>query len=143
MSLNEETPPLLDGGLPPPIKLLTAAFLLYSSSTSRLCLFLMNRYAPPAMAARTTIPITTPAAIPALLGPEEDFELDAAAVPVAELLAVTTTVCPPTVTTDAVAEVVEDPVALAGAGDDDEEEDDEPEPPELVTSYVKPVRYTL
>lgn len=98
--------------------------------------------APPAMAARTTIPITTPAAIPALLGPEEDFEPACSALPVEELLAVTTTVCPPTVTTDAVAEVVDDPVALVlGAVVEVEEaEEDEPELSELVTSAVKPVR---
>jgi len=47
------------------------------------------------MAATATSPTTTPAATPALLDPL-DF-----AVPVAELLAVTKTVCPPiTVTTD-------------------------------------------
>jgi hypothetical protein len=93
------------------------------------------------MAARTTIPITTPAAIPALLGPDEEFEFEAAAVPVAELLAVTTTVCPPTVTTDAVAEVVDDPVALPAAADVVVEDDElELELAALVTSAVKPVR---
>jgi len=68
-----------------------------------------------------TIPITTPAAIPALLGPEEEDEVVAAEEPVAWLLAVTTTVCPPTVTTDGEAEAVVDafPVDLAAAADDE------------------------
>jgi hypothetical protein len=73
MSVNEDAPPLLVG-LPPAMKLLTAAFLLYSSSTSRLCLFRMKRKMPPAIAAMATIPTTTPAAIPALLGPPEEGE---------------------------------------------------------------------
>lgn len=142
MSLNEEAPPLLLGGLPPPaMKLLTAAFLLYSSSTSRLFLFLMKMNAPPAIAAIATMPITTPAAIPALLGPEEDLDSDAEEVPVAELAAVTTTVCPPTVTTDAVAVpvAVAFPVALAVAEDDVSDA----EASAFVTSYVNPVSQTL
>lgn len=122
ISANEEAPPLLFGGFPPPIKLLTAAFLLYSSSTSRLRLFLMNTQTPPAMAARATIPITTPAAMPALLGPEEDLA-DAVEEPVGLLDAVTTTVWPPIVTTDGALEVVAVafPVALDAGADVDED----------------------
>lgn len=142
MSLNEEAPPLLLGGLPPWMKLLTAALRLYSSSTSRLFLFLTNMNAPPAMAAIATMPITTPAAIPALFGPEEDLDSDSdAEVPVDELLAVTTTVCPPIVTTDGVAVLVavDFPVALAVAADDVSDA----EASAFVTSYVKPVSQTL
>lgn len=141
VSLNEEAPPLLVGGLPPWIKLLTAAFRRYSSSTSRLFLFLMKRNIPPAIAAIATMPITTPAAIPALLGPEEDEIFSAEEVPVEELLAVTTTVCPPTVTTDglAVLVAVDFPVALAVVADDVSDA----EASALVTSYVKPVSQTL
>lgn len=96
MSVNEDPPPLLFGGLPPAaMKLLTAAFRLYSSSMARLRRFFKNKNTPPTMAATATSPTTTPAAIPALLDPP-DFAL-----PVAVLLAVTKTVCPPiTVTTD-------------------------------------------
>lgn len=141
MSLNEEAPPLLLGGLPLWMKLLTAAFLLYSSSTSRLFLFLMKTNTPPAIAAIATMPITTPAAIPALFGPEEEAEdedFSAEEVPVEELLAVTTTVCPPTVTTDGVDVLVADdfPVALAVAADDVSDA----AASAFVTSYVKPVR---
>lgn len=137
--MNEEAPPLLVGGLPPLMKLLTAAFLLYSSSTSRLRLFLTKIYPPPAIAAIATMPITTPAAMPALLGPEEDDELDAVEEPVAWLLAVTTTVCPPTVTTDGEADAVVEglPVALAA---EDEEDVSDAEGSALVTSVVNPVR---
>jgi len=135
ISLNDEVPPLLLGGLPPLIKLLTAAFLLYSSSTARLRLFLMNRYRPPAIAAMATIPMTTPAAIPALFGPEDDDFCEA---PVAELLAVTTTVCPPIVTTDGEAVLVDVgfAVALAAAADDVSDG----EAPAFATLSVKPVR---
>jgi len=107
--VNEEAPPLLLGGLPPATKLATAAFLLYSSSTSRLFLLRMKRKAPPAIAAMATRPTTTPAAMPALLGPL-DFDDESAADEFAELLAVTTMVCPPTVTTDGLAEVVDEGV---------------------------------
>lgn len=83
----KEAPPLLllIGDLPPVTKLLTAAFLLYSSSTSRLFLFRINIKIPPAIAAATTTPTTTPATMPALFGPDDFFsanaeaELDAAA----------------------------------------------------------------
>ena len=91
--MNEEPPPLLVGGLPPAMKLLTAAFLLYSSSISRLFWLRMKRKTPPAIAPMAAIPTTTPAAMPALLGPpldDPDPLVDAAAEP----LAVTTTVCP-------------------------------------------------
>lgn len=92
--------PLLPGGLPPPaIKLLTAAFLLYSSSTSRLLRLRIRREIPPAIAPMAVSPTTTPAAIPALLGlleledpvDEVEFDVDVG-------VDVTTTVCP-TVTT--------------------------------------------
>lgn len=104
VSVNEE-PPLLPGGLPPAMKLLTAAFLLYSSSTSRLLLFRMKRYTPPEIAATATIPTTTPAAMPALLGPVALDPVDDA---LGEPVAVTTMVCPPTVTTDGLALVVDE-----------------------------------
>jgi hypothetical protein len=74
----------------------------------------MNKKIPPAIAAIATIPTTTPAAMPALLG-EDDFDdvVSAGAVLVDELLAVTTTVCPPTVTTDGLAVDVGDAVVVA------------------------------
>jgi len=106
-----ETPPLLVGGLPPAMKLLTAAFLLYSSSTSRLFRLRKNRNAPPTIAEMTTMPTTTPAAMPVLLDPFDDdddgndeSEVDAFAT---DPVAVTTIVCPPTVTTDGFTDVVE------------------------------------
>lgn len=106
VSFSEE-PPLLVGGLPPATKLLIAAFLLYSSSTSRLLWFRMKRNTPPAIAAIATTPTTTPAAMPALLGPlPEDPLWDA----LEEPEAVTTMVCPPTVTTDGLALVVDEGV---------------------------------
>lgn len=86
VSVNDAPPLLLlIGDLPPVTKLLTAAFLLYSSSTSRLFRLRINMKIPPAMAAATNTPTTTPAAMPALFGPDECFsasaeaELDAAA----------------------------------------------------------------
>lgn len=106
-----ETPPLLVGGLPPEMKLLTAAFLLYSSSTSRLFRLRKNRNAPPTIAEIATIPTTTPAAMPVLLDPFDDdddddgndeLEVDAFAT---DPVAVTTIVCPPTVTTDGFTDV--------------------------------------
>jgi len=108
--VNAESPPLLVGGLPPPMKLLTAAFLLYSSSTSRLFLFRMNRKIPPAIALRATIPTTTPAAMPALLGPPLDDAGLAEALAEPELagsgFAVIITVEPASVTTDGFEDVV-------------------------------------
>lgn len=92
------------------------------------------------------MPITTPAAIPALLGPEDEDEDedDGLEVPVASLAAVAVTVCPPTVTTDGAADVVDVafPVALELAADvvDDEVTD---EGSMFVTSWLKPLRYTL
>jgi len=106
-----ETPPLLDGGLPPAMKLLAAAFLLYSSSTSRLFRLRKNRKAPPAIAEIATIPTTTPTAMPVLLGPPGDDgddgndELEVCAFAV-DPGAVTTIVCPPSVTTDGFTGVV-------------------------------------
>lgn len=118
VSLNDEAPPLLLGGFPPPaMKLLTAALRLYSSSTSRLFLLRMNKNAPPAIAAIATIPTTTPAAMPALLGLPELLaamavvEVAAEALDVAETgPAVTTTVSPGRVTNDGVADLVDDGV---------------------------------
>ena len=106
--MNEDPPLLLFGGcLPPPaMKLLTAAFRLYSSSIARLRRFFINKNVPPTMAAIATSPTTTPAAIPALLDPP-DFAA------VAVLLAVTKTVCPPI--TDVTTDGFEDAVA---EGDD-------------------------
>lgn len=70
----------------------------------------MNR--PPAIAEIATIPTTTPAAMPALLGPPLDDEADVEAF-AAEPVAVTTIVCPPTVTTDGFADVVAEAMLLA------------------------------
>ncbi len=110
-----------------------AACLLYSSSTSRLLRERMKRKTPPPIAAIATTPTTTPAAMPALFGPEE-------VLPVGVLEAVTTTVCawpvlmsacihksryeliiPPIVTTDGAADFVE---VGADVGADVAEEDD-------------------
>jgi len=104
--VNDEAPPLLLGGFPPAMKLLTAAFRLYSSSISRLFLLRKKRKTPPAIAATATSPTTTPAAMPALLGPPLDDDPKLVADAVGEPLAVTTMVCPPTVTTDGLAVVV-------------------------------------
>jgi hypothetical protein len=54
----------------------------------------MKRYTPPAIAEMATIPTTTPAAMPALLGPPPDLDDPEDAAALAELLAVTTMVCP-------------------------------------------------
>lgn len=110
MSVNDEVPLLLWGGLPPAMKLLTAAFLLYSSSISRLFLLRRKRKVPPIIAHTATTPTTTPPAIPALFGPELDDD-DA----VGEPLAVTTTVCPPTVTIDGLVEDVDEEGLLVEA----------------------------
>jgi len=67
-----------------------------------------------------TIPTTTPAAMPALLGPPPDFDDPEDAAALAELLAVTTMVCPPTVTTDGLAEVVEEGVVTDELGEADD-----------------------
>jgi len=121
--VNDEAPPLLVGGLPPPaMKVLTAAFLLYSSSTSRLFLFRMNRYNPPAIALMATMPTTTPAAMAALLGPPFAWG-DAEALADVESdepgACVITTVDPGAVTTDGVVAVVsEGEVVEDGAADD-------------------------
>jgi len=97
----------------------------------------MKRKIPPAIAAAATTPTTTPAAMPALLGP--DFllptiaaaELDAAAA----LDACTVTVSPPTVTTDGVADVVD-------VGATDEEELAAPDASAFGALVAIPVRYT-
>ena len=106
--MNAESPELLVGGLPPPMKLLTAAFLLYSSSTSRLFLFRIKRKIPPAIAPIATIPTTTPAAMPALLGPPLDDAglAEAVADPGVSGAAVTMTVEPGCVTTEGFEDVV-------------------------------------
>ena len=88
-----EAPAELPGFAPPAIKLLTAAFLLYSSSTSRLLRFRTKRKAPPAITEIASSPTTTPIAMPALLGLEEEDDVEDPAVPVEEEApAVTTTV---------------------------------------------------
>jgi hypothetical protein len=74
------------------MKELTAAFLLYSSSTWRFLRWRKKRNRPPTAAAIATKPTTTPAAIAALLGP--DFELAGIAVDVTEEDGVTKIVCP-------------------------------------------------
>jgi hypothetical protein len=74
-----EAPPLLTGDFPPAAKLLTAAFLLYSSSTSRLLRLRIQMKMPPAIAEAASAPTTTPAAMPALFGPEDFFSVIAAA----------------------------------------------------------------
>lgn len=95
---NDDAPPLLVGGFPLATKLLTAAFRLYSSSTARFLRWRKYKKPPPAAAAITTIPTTTPAAMAALFVPPPDDLLDP---PADELAgAVTTMVCPPTVTTE-------------------------------------------
>lgn len=68
-------------GLPPPTKLLMTAWRRYSSSTARRLRARTNKMTPPIMAQKAITPTTTPAAMPALLGPpeEEDFELEAPA----------------------------------------------------------------
>lgn len=128
VSVNDEAPPLLFGGLPPPLmKLLTAAFLLYSSSTSRLFLLRTNKKIPPAIAAMATMPTTTPAAMPALLGDPLDFA-EAEDEDSTEEPAVTTMVDPGWVTTDGAADLVEegvDAVELSAA---------------VETELLKPVR---
>jgi hypothetical protein len=109
VSLNDEAPPLLVARFPPlAIKLLTAAFLRYSSSTCRLFWLRTNINTPPAMAAIATIPTTTPAAMAALFGPPPLLVglADGDAVLLIALPAVTTTVWPPTVTTEGGAVVV-------------------------------------
>jgi len=99
----------------------------------------MKIYPPPAIAAIAIMPITTPAAMPALLGPEEEDELDPVEEPVAWLLAVTTTVCPPTVTTDGEADAVVEGLLVALAAEDEEDVSDAAGAA-LVTSVVNPVR---
>jgi hypothetical protein len=135
MSVNDDPPPLLVGGFPPPpMKLLTAALRLYSSSTSRLCRFLMKRKMPPPIAAMATIPTTAPAAMLALLGELDDADLvvgDA----VAALSAVAVTVCPPRVTTDGFAVLVLEAVGPAVA--------EELLSSKLDTLFETPVRYKL
>ena len=117
--VSNEDPPALLGVLPPLTKLLTAAFLRYSSSTARRFRWRTKTKIPPAAAAITTIPTTTPATIAALLGVEpllDELPEECAAG------AVTTTVCPPIVTTDGDADVVaEVPGALLEETPDDNE----------------------
>jgi hypothetical protein len=121
--VNDESPALLVGGLPPPVmKLLTAAFLLYSSSTSRLFLFRMNKNSPPAITAMATMLTTTPTAMAALLGPLFDDSGVAEAVEDPEVpgAAVTTVVVPGAVITDGFVAVVSDAVVDVEDGADDE-----------------------
>lgn len=64
---------VVTGDLPPAMKLLTAAFLRYSSSTSRLLRLRTKKKIPPAIAATATNPATTPIAIPVLLTPPPEL----------------------------------------------------------------------
>ncbi|KAI9707212.1 MAG: hypothetical protein M1836_000172 [Candelina mexicana] len=145
--------PALPGGLSAAAALLIAAFLRYSSSTARLFLDRKNRYPPPSIAANATTPTTTPAAIPAVLVPFEDgfgaIE-DAVAGPLLGVDcpgAVTNTVGPPAVTTDAVSMMT----GVGEFGDDDDVggvepgvcvDELEPDPPSFATFACKPVRET-
>lgn len=88
VSANEFAPlaPVADGSLPPAMKLLTAAFRRYSSSTSRLLRRRTKNQIAPMMPATATNPATTPIAIPALLAPLELLEAAA----VVELVGVDT-----------------------------------------------------
>ncbi len=133
-----DPPELLPGGLPLlEMKLLTAAFLLYSSSTARLLRLRMNRNKAPAIAEITASPTTTPTATPVLLAPPDEEEDEATAITVAELLATIVTVWPPTVTTDGFAVVVE----VATDDDDDSAAADVPEASAaLETDAFKPVK---
>lgn len=126
VSVNEDAPPLLVGGLPAPMKLLTAAFLRCSSSIARLFLYLINKNKPPISAAAATTPTTAPAAMaalfvpPDLAAPEPEVELEGPAV--------TMTVSPPTVTTDGFADVVDEgvDVALVDVADPDPDDTSAP-----------------
>ncbi len=137
VSVNDP-PALLPGGLPlPAIKLLTAAFLLYSSSTARLLRLRMNRNRTPATAEIAASPSTTPTAMPVLLAPPDEEGVDeyVGLVGVGELLATIVTVWPPTVIIDGLAVVVED------ATDEDSAAADVPEESAaLETDAFKPVR---
>lgn len=115
-SLNEPLPAVL-GALPPAMKLLTAAFRAYSSSISRLRLWRMNNHTPPATAAIKAKPTTSPPAIAALLVPDFDDELELEDVE-ASAEAVIVVTCPEMVTTDGVAEVVEEEDLVLPAADD-------------------------
>lgn len=64
-----EYPPLLLGGFEPLMKALTVALRRCSSSISRFLLRRSKKKTPPIMAATTMTETTTPAAIPAVLGP--------------------------------------------------------------------------
>ncbi len=71
-----------DGSLPGlllPVKLLMAAFRRYSSSTDRRLRERRKNHTPPRMAEMASTLTTTPAAMPAVLGP---FELEPLAVAV-------------------------------------------------------------
>jgi hypothetical protein len=120
------------------MKLLAAAFRLYSSSIARFLRFFINKNRPPKMAATATSPTTMPAATPALLDPPPDFST----LPVAELLAVTKMVCPPTTVTtegfeDVVADGLDEPLVEEGLSDDEDED-----PPSAKSAVVvRPERY--
>jgi len=136
VSLNE-SPDLLPGGLEE-MKLLAAAFLRYSSSTSRLFLLRIKMKAAPAMAAMATIPTTTPAAMAALFGPEDLVSVEGGDT---ELPAVTTTVWPPTVTTDGGEVLVVDGEVFDV--EDVEDEDDSPPAVETNSGATRPLMYTV
>jgi len=116
-SLESFIDELLVCSLPDPAKELTAAWRLYSSSTSRRRLCFRKSTTPTMIPTRAITPTTTPAAMAVLLGPLEVFfdapdEADEAASE-----AVTTTVDPPIVTTAAGADVLLADVALLLAED--------------------------
>lgn len=123
--------------LPPSIKLLTAAAWRCSSSIARRFRLRMKTRIPPAKAANPSSPKTIPTATPALFGSEglgAVLELDSG-------LAVTTTVCPPTVTMEGLAEEVADD--FEGEVVEDEDEEDESDESEFSTTADRPVRYRL
>jgi hypothetical protein len=97
----------------------------------------MNRNRTPATAEIAASPSTTPTAMPVLLAPPEEEEVDeyARGVDVAELLATSVTVWPSTVTTDGFAVVVED-----GTDEDSAAADVPEESAALGTDAFKPVR---
>lgn len=128
-----EFPPELPGLEFAEVKALMAACRLYSSST---CLRFFERrknQTPPAMAAIATTPTTTPAAMPALLGPVSPA-LD-------EAEAVTTIVWPPIVTTDGADETLVDPAFGVAVADVDAVVDDEVSA--LVIEFFTPAFHTV
>lgn len=143
MSVNEEAPPLLAGDLEPLIKLLTAAFLLCSSSIARLFLLRRNKKTPPAIAAIITIPTTTPAAMAALLEPPPPEDLLPPADADDDGGNVTRTVSPSRVTTEGDEDVVGVDLGVLLAEGVDDEPEPLPEPTALGTSSEMPSSQTV